>query len=207
MNALTRFGVPMLLALVSTLIVGCQTRPAVVERAQTTAVQFRKNLADINPQIERTFATLAQLQRADVKVHGAAFDQYQNNLKILEELVQPIRYQSDRLRREGLNYFKAWSEEMVVAHSSGDRKSLELARSQAEDRYKLFMEYLDNGTDDFRQLYYQLKDIEEYLLPDVSSENIAKQKPLIDAAFARSFRVRGRIDLLDNEIKKWISGQ
>lgn len=207
MNAPVRFGVLMLLAVVSPLIVGCQTRPVVVERAQGTAVDFRRNLAQINPQIERTIATLTQLQRTDVKSHGAAFAQYQNNLKILEELVQPIRYQSDRLRREGLNYFKAWSEELIVADSSADRKSLEQARSQAEFRYKSFMEYLDNGTDDFRQLYYQLKDIEEYLAPDVSTENIAKQKPLIDAASARSYRVTGRIDLLGKEIKKWLSGQ
>ncbi len=207
MSVSTRDRLPLLLAVLMMMLAGCQTRPAIVERAQHTASDFRKSLAEINPQIDRIFATLAQLQRTDITVHGAAFAQYQTHLETLKELVLPVRYQADNLRREGIDYFKAWSQEMIAADSSAARHSLELSRSQADTRYRLFMEYIDNASDDFRELYHELKDIEEYLAPDLSNANIAAQKPLIDATTARSYRVKGRIDLIGGEISKWISGQ
>lgn len=207
MSASFRHHLPLLLAVLTAILAGCQSRPVVVERAQVTAVDFRKNLAEINPQIDRIFATLAQIQRADITVHGAAFAQYQQQLEKLQELVRPVRHQTDSLRREGINYFKAWSEELIAADSSAARQSLELSRSQADTRYKLFMEYIDNATDDFRELYNELKDIEEYLAGDLSNANIAAQKPLIDSTAARSYRVKGRIDLVGNEIGKWVSGK
>lgn len=167
-------------------------------RGQHSARQFRAELKQMSPHIDRTVSSLNAVVAGGDFDRQAALRTFSRDVSRLNQHAILVREQADSLLRNADAYFAHWEDEYRVAPSGEDP-----ARITTLDRYRTFSTTLESGRHYFRRFASDLQEIERTLSADLSEASVTAARSMLGQANLDSVNLKQTIAVLQAELDKY----
>jgi len=160
-------------------IAGCSSTSIQRSKEATTTMQTMDNdIKLVIVQLDATNASLDELTKPGQSDAKKAFDLYTDNISKIEKMEKDFAKHADEMKARGKDYFEEWQKEDTKYKNPQIQELSEQRRTELSEIYGRIAENSIGVKDAFKAYVSDIKEIQIYLLNDLTSKGIEAIVPI-----------------------------
>lgn len=186
----------------------CKSSKEVASEVATRDVRsFQQSLDQIPGQIDSTMSTLNQLTAGNAANRQQLLTNFTNQLSTLKSHAYELSAQKDAAEKNVQRYFREWVKESRGISTTADRDAAYKAVDAGRARTDVALDYMRNGSRDFRSLTDKLSSFQKTLSTDMSPEAVRRVGDQFGITNDDAIKVKGYIARLSEQIDSTLTGR
>lgn len=179
---------------------GCNNAERAREEARSSARTFRSTLEGLPNNVDATINQLVELTAANNSRRGETFRNFSRELGFMENRANELGRQADLAQSNADAFFREYISQSMASRDPAVRKAAMDSVSTRRDAVNTALSILDDGRRQYRELFANLRDIQNRLRTDMSPAAINNLSPQIQAAIRQGNDVKDYVAALDDRI-------
>jgi len=179
---------------------GCNNAERAREQARTSAKNFRSTLEALPNNVDATINQLVQLTAENNTRRGETFRDFSRELGFMENRANELGRQADIAQSNADAFFREYVSQSMASRDPAVRQAAMDNVSNRRDAVNSALSILDDGRRQYRELFANLRDIQNRLRTDLSPAAINNLSPQIQAAIRQGNDVKEYVAALDDRI-------